>query len=268
MSDDRLSQLEARVSEQALQIASLESRLSILDAISSDFTALRSDLSRLAAQVAALSSAASSPGHRLTDAVEQLQADLSELKASSPSRAPGRFDSLIVPEFPTLFNDFAGAAFELLYRGSRDGFGAPEFHARCDGHARTVTLIRTTREFVFGGYTPCKWESGPPLGKFIADDGLRSFLFTVRNPHGTNPRKFPLKADRRSKAIFVDPGCGPTFGGGAEISVVSDCDKKGASSTKGFGNAYTNDTGIDGKAFFTGEPSFVVKEIEIFEVVA
>jgi hypothetical protein len=29
----------------------------------------------------------------------------------------------------------------LLYRGTRDGFGAGDFHSRCDGHSNTLTII-------------------------------------------------------------------------------------------------------------------------------
>jgi hypothetical protein len=249
-SDARLAQLESRVS-------ALEARLSPVDGLLAEVTSLRT-------QFAAISDA------QLLDAVRQLQADLGHLKTAKPTPTISgsvRFDSLITPEFPSLFNEFAGSAFELIYRGSRDGFSAKDFHDRCDGRASTVTLIKTPQGFVFGGYTPSRWESGPPLGKFIADETLKSFLFTVKNPHNTNPRRFPIKADKKAKAIFVDPGCGPTFGGGAEIAIASNCDAKAANSTRGFGNAYVNDTGIDGKIFFSGEPAFVVKEIEIFEVI-
>jgi len=30
----------------------------------------------------------------------------------------------------------------LLYRGSRDGFGASDFHEKCDGHSNTLTLVK------------------------------------------------------------------------------------------------------------------------------
>ena len=30
----------------------------------------------------------------------------------------------------------------LLYRGSRDGFGAKEFHSKCDGHENALIIIR------------------------------------------------------------------------------------------------------------------------------
>jgi hypothetical protein len=40
----------------------------------------------------------------------------------------------------------------LLYRGTRDGFGAKVFHAKCDGHANTLTILEAKRSsFIFGG---------------------------------------------------------------------------------------------------------------------
>jgi hypothetical protein len=52
---------------------------------------------------------------------------------------PPRFDSLIVSDFPLLFAEFRAKHFNLLWRGSRDGFTAHEFHLRCDGRANTLT---------------------------------------------------------------------------------------------------------------------------------
>jgi hypothetical protein len=36
--------------------------------------------------------------------------------------------------------------------------------------------------------------------------------------------------------------------------------------TGGFGDVYTNDTGLDGATFFTGSRNFKVREIEVFEI--
>jgi hypothetical protein len=42
----------------------------------------------------------------------------------------------------------------LLYRGSRDGFGAVDFHSKCDGHSNTLTIIKAAESsYIFGGYT-------------------------------------------------------------------------------------------------------------------
>jgi hypothetical protein len=49
---------------------------------------------------------------------------------------------------------------------------------------------------MFGGFTPVEWEPDR-YGMFRGDDSLRSFLFTLRNPHGVPPRKFTLRAERK-----------------------------------------------------------------------
>jgi hypothetical protein len=66
------------------------------------------------------------------------------LNAPSAAGAPAGFASLIVADFPVLFAELRGKRFALLWRGSRDGFGARDFHRRCDGHAPTLTLIQDT----------------------------------------------------------------------------------------------------------------------------
>jgi hypothetical protein len=70
-----------------------------------------------------------------------------------------RLDSRIISDFPEIFAEFQRKRFSLLWRGSRDGFGAFEFHRRCDGHANALTVILDTQGNFFGGFTPMKWES-------------------------------------------------------------------------------------------------------------
>ena len=41
----------------------------------------------------------------------------------------------------------------LLYRGTRDGFGASNFHSKCDGRNNTLTLLKAKESsYIFGGY--------------------------------------------------------------------------------------------------------------------
>jgi hypothetical protein len=44
-------------------------------------------------------------------------------------------------------------------RGDRDGFGAEDFHERCDGHAKTLTVSQDMTGNAFGGFTALEWES-------------------------------------------------------------------------------------------------------------
>ena len=47
----------------------------------------------------------------------------------------------------------------LLYRGSRDGWEPSQFHSRCDNKGPTVTVIKTTAGYLFGGYADLSWTS-------------------------------------------------------------------------------------------------------------
>jgi hypothetical protein len=183
---------------------------------------------------------------------------------------PVGFDSLIISDFPEIFAEFRGKRFSVLWRGSRDGFGVDDFHGRCDGHANTLTVILDTKGNVFGGFTPVEWESRPWNGRsgkennrWKADDNLRSFVFTLKNPHNIAARRFALKAEKQDWAIRCDSECGPCFG---DDIAVSDSRNTYNHSFTSLGLAYTNDTGVDGEMVFTGSWQFQVKEIEVFEI--
>jgi hypothetical protein len=48
---------------------------------------------------------------------------------------------------------------KLIYRASRDGFAVSSFHSKCDDYLNTVTIIKTTSNSVFGGFTSATWTS-------------------------------------------------------------------------------------------------------------
>ena len=67
--------------------------------------------------------------------------------------------------------------FELLLRGSRDGFTPKKFHELCDGKPNTVTFIKVKgAEEIIGGYNPLEWESSSGYGKT-----KDSFIFSFKN---------------------------------------------------------------------------------------
>jgi hypothetical protein len=224
-------------------------------------------LSPLAATLEAIRAGA--PGARVpapapaVPAIEERRSKISMLKkrlrmALPPP--PTGFASLILAEFPALFAGFGGKRFTLLWGGSRDGFGAGDFHGRCDGHGNTLTLIEDTAGNIFGGFTPLKWHS---ISKFQVDPGLKSFLFTLKNPHNLPARQFVLRARRNHLAIAISSSCGPHF---QDICVRDNCNANTDSWTADFGHSYRNDTALDEDTLFTGSPNFTVKEIEVFEI--
>jgi hypothetical protein len=196
--------------------------------------------------------------------VARLEAEVSALRATPVVPAPAeppllRWNSAIVPDFPDLFEDFKKKTFTLLWRGSRDGFGARDFHYRCDWHPNTLTVILDTDGNIFGGFTPVEWDCS---GNFKADPSLKSFLFTLKNPHNFPPQRFALQPEKKYQAIVCRSDCGPYF---SDIGVSNNCNTNTKSFADCFGDNYTNDTELDLTSFFTSSETFQVREIEVFE---
>jgi hypothetical protein len=159
-----------------------------------------------------------------------------------------------------ILNEFERKTWKLLYRGSRDGFRAANFHEKCDNQTNTLTLIETTKGFIFGGFTPIAWDSSS-WNK--SDSSGKSFLFSLKNSRNSEPRKFMLMNGRN--AIYCHSSRGPVFAGNNDLGVRDNCNIANDNHTN-LGGSYVNDTGIDGKLVLTGDHHFTVKEIEVFTI--
>jgi hypothetical protein len=171
-----------------------------------------------------------------------------------------KFESTILSTIPPPLNQFLNHQWRLLYRGSRDGFGSSNFHSKCDNESATVTVILTTKDYIFGGFTPIPWDSS---NSYKADNSQQSFLFSVKDCRNSAPRSFPLV--NPSSAVYCHSACGPIFGGGHDLYVAGGCNVNTNSHTF-LGSSYRNDTGLSANQVFTGEQYFQVKEIEVFSV--
>jgi hypothetical protein len=107
-----------------------------------------------------------------------------------------------------------------------------------------------------------EWESGR---KYKADDSLKSFLFTLKNPHNISARRFALKTGEKNHAIVCHSERGPCFYN--SIYVFDNCNRHDNSNIS-LGDAYINDTGLDVGYVLTGWEYFQVAEIEVFEIAA
>ena len=54
----------------------------------------------------------------------------------------------------------------LLYKATRDGFSAGNFHRKCDNVDNTLTIVKVTSGNIFGGFTVKKWSSN---NQFVSD---------------------------------------------------------------------------------------------------
>ena len=97
----------------------------------------------------------------------------------------------------------------LLYRATRDGKSASNFHNKCDNQGKTIVIIKV-KQYVFGGFANCNWKSS---GQYIHDTGC--WLFSLVNPNNNSPAKF--SNTNSSYSMYCGSNYGPTFGGGHDI---------------------------------------------------
>ena len=93
----------------------------------------------------------------------------------------------------------------LLYKGSRDGDRAKTFHEKCDYKGPTLTLVKTTTNFFFGGFTQEDWES---IGK--SKSSPCSFLFSLEKRINISQKvlkKIPTTGLPMVQLLAVDMTC-------------------------------------------------------------
>ena len=73
-------------------------------------------------------------------------------------------------------DQFPRALFQKIYDAATDGWTAKDFHRCCDKKGWTLTIVETTKNFIFGGFTTAEWES--PFLR-ISKPSPHSFLFSV-----------------------------------------------------------------------------------------
>ena len=161
-------------------------------------------------------------------------------------------------------NDFL---FKLVYRGTRDGDSAKEFHKRCDKIGQNITFVKTDKDKIFGGFTKCNWEIPEKYLKEMEEDtesGIQkkdkySFCFTL----GSEKNIYEHCEDDEKEAIFCSPKFGPTFCSNI-FAIYNKFLKNGGYSTKKETSCFD---GQSNDYELTGEKDFKIKELEVYEII-
>lgn len=145
---------------------------------------------------------------------------------------------------------------ENLWRGTRDGFTARNFHSKCDDKGKTLTVIKTERGSVFGGYTDISWKSSGGW----ASGTKNSFIFLIQQDETAAVGK----CSDASEEVHHESNYGPTFGGGHELYTSNNCNTYSSSYTYCSGTYYEKINGL--QHLDQGNQRFQVQEIEVFLV--
>ena len=140
--------------------------------------------------------------------------------------------------------------YKLLFRGRRDGFGAKDFHSKCDGISYTVTFVKTKEGRRFGGFTDAIWDQSNSY-----KSGSNGFIFSLDN-------KEIYYNKNSSRNIYCGSNDGPTFGGGNDFYISDNCDKN----NKSYDNSnHSYDT--NGKKYaLAGTEYFYVEDYEVYKI--
>jgi hypothetical protein len=165
--------------------------------------------------------------------------------------------------------------YKLVYRASRDGDSAREFHKRCDDIGPNIVFIKTDDNLIFGGFTMNNWGNIKGQKETIKEDP-ESFCFSLalekddendekeKDEKKEKIRNIYQHKDEEDKAIFCRKDYGPTFCNNIFCvydNMLSDggyCDKNKDSCFEGQEEDYE----ISG-----GNKKFKIKELEVFEII-
>jgi len=151
----------------------------------------------------------------------------------------------------------------LIYRGTRDGFGAKDFHRECDGVAKTVTIVKTTNGNIFGGYTDLSWSSPTKITDYIDNN---AFIFSLVNEKNQPFIAMP-KNNQGSIRCYSD--CGPIFGNkqlNRDICIASDSNMNTKSYSKLGGSFERTGISRDDEFILAGSEHFKSVEIEVYRL--
>ena len=142
--------------------------------------------------------------------------------------------------------------YTLLYKATRDGDLARNFHNKCDNRGTTLTLVKTVEGWIFGGHTTCAWQSG--VNRYEKCEDVFMFSLSLL-------KKYPFNYKGSNVIVNLDYK-GPTFGFGYDMSISDKCLSRE-------NTCYSPSSFIGGDEVneFNGKKNtFIVKELEVYTI--
>ncbi|KAJ5079000.1 pep-cterm sorting domain-containing protein [Anaeramoeba ignava] len=169
-------------------------------------------------------------------------------------------------------NDF----FSKMKKGfsaKRDGFDCKKWHSICDNKGKTLVIIKTKDNFIFGGFTQVGWTTdeskwSEEYGSYGWIKDWNAFIFSLRNDKGDRKSdKFSVQKGKEEYAVKYHQNFGPEFGNYPADFYVHGNLKTGKSD---FGDSYNLPNGItyqsnEARSYLAGSyNSWVVDELETY----
>ncbi len=147
---------------------------------------------------------------------------------------------------------FQTKTFNLIYRATRDGFCGIFFNYKVFGISKTLTIVKTTKGNIFGGY------ASETFSLFSYKSDNNAFIFSLVNPQNKSPYKI-MVTPSSSKAIYTDNTNAPNFG--TDNLCIFCNSNMNQDSRNNLQDDYPNPNG-----YMDGEYYFKIVEIEVYQV--
>ena len=153
--------------------------------------------------------------------------------------------------------------YKLIYRCSKHGDSAKNFHIKCDYIGPNMVLVKTKKNFIFGGVTAKSWKhllkdvkkDDPEYGTEIKDE--KAFGFSI------NLKKMYKNGKPNEFAIFCNNNYGPVFKN-IYFKIFDECLKNGGICGK---IEESNFIEQEKDYEFNGEEEkFEIEDIEVFQI--
>ncbi len=149
-----------------------------------------------------------------------------------------------------------------MYRGTRDGFGAKDFHSKCDNKSPTLSICKAKdSSFIFGGFASVTFNGSET---FKSDPN--AFIFSLTNKDN-RPLKMKIHSNEHHEAIQCNSRYGPIFGG-CDIAIVNNANTT-MNCYSHLGHSYKHPQYAFGtneaKSFLAGSYRFRLDEIEVYQ---
>ena len=150
--------------------------------------------------------------------------------------------------------NFNNLSFKLIFRGTEDGKYSKNFHRKCDGIGKTISIIKTIKGYKFGGYAEKPWSSE---GYYWITDDEKAFVFSLNHMKIYNPIYGKYK-------YYWGENSGPMFSSYfLHENMFSESgnyvDSKNTANK--FFSGFSSDYELNG-----GERNFIIKELEVFQI--
>lgn len=187
----------------------------------------------------------------MNQVINQFKHDISPLLLFEEKSQIIRYEELdIIQEGITKIFNKRIIKYNLLFRASRDGFRAIDFHMKCDGKDFTIVFVKTVAGRRFGGFTDLKWNKN---GGYIRGGNSFTFSLTHKEIYFLKNKKF---------SIYSDIHYGPVFGD-KDFFISDNCNQNNKNYDYSNNSYETN-----GRLYaFANASTFSVEDYEVYQII-